>query len=71
MAELIDDVAADGVSVTVSGGNIIVGGAGDGAAVDVYNIAGQRVYSGAVKPVALDKGLYIVRVAGRTFKVAL
>lgn len=67
----VDDVAADGVSVTVSGGNIIVGGAGDGAAVDVYNIAGQRVYSGAVKPVALDKGLYIVRVAGRTFKVAL
>lgn len=67
----VDDVAADGVSVTVSGGNIIVGGAGDGAAVDVYNIAGQRVYSGAVKPVALDRGLYIVRVAGSTFKVAL
>lgn len=67
----VDDVAADGVSVTVSGGNIIVGGAGDGAAVDVYNIAGQRVYSGVAKSVALDRGLYIVRVAGRTFKVAL
>lgn len=67
----VDDVAADGVSVTVSGGNIIVGGAGDGAAVEVYNIAGQRVYSGTAKPVALGKGLYIVRVAGRTFKVAL
>ena len=68
----VDDVAADGVSVTVSGGNIIVGGAGDGAAVDVYNIAGQRVYSGFGTTVGgLERGIYIVRVAGRTFKVAL
>ena len=64
-------VAGDGVSVTVSGGNIVVEGADEDAVVDVYNIAGQRVYSGAVKPVALDRGLYIVRVAGSTFKVAL
>lgn len=68
----VDDVAADGVSVTVSGGNIIVGGAGDGAAVDVYNIAGQRVYSGFGTTVGgLERGIYIVRVAGRTFKIAL
>ena len=68
----VDDVAADGVSVTVSGGNIIVGGAGDGAAVDVYNIAGQRLYSGFGTTVGgLERGIYIVRVAGRTFKIAL
>ena len=68
----VDDVAADGVSVTVSGGNIIVGGAGDGAAVEVYNIAGQRVYSGFGSTVGgLERGIYIVRVAGRTFKIAL
>ena len=68
----VDDVAADGVLVTVSGGNIIVGGAGDGAAVDVYNIAGQRVYSGFGTTVGgLERGIYIVRVAGRTFKIAL
>lgn len=68
----VDDVAADGVSVTVSGGNIIVGGAGDGAAVDVYNIAGQRVYSGFGSTVGgLERGIYIVSVDGRTFKIAL
>ena len=68
----VDDVAADGVSVTVSGGNIIVGGAGDGAAVEVYNIAGQRVYSGFGTTVGgLERGIYIVRVDGRTFKIAL
>ncbi|HIR37947.1 MAG TPA: leucine-rich repeat domain-containing protein [Candidatus Limisoma gallistercoris] len=68
----VDDVAADGVSVTVSGGNIIVGGAGDGAAVEVYNIAGQRVYSGFGTTVGgLERGIYIVSVDGRTFKIAL
>ena len=68
----VDDVAADGVSVTVSGGNIIVGGAGDGAAVEVYNIAGQRVYSGFGSTVGgLERGIYIVSVDGRTFKIAL
>lgn len=68
----VDDVAADGVSVTVFGGNIIVGGAGSGAAVEVYNIAGQRVYSGFGSTVGgLERGIYIVSVDGRTFKVAL
>lgn len=68
----VDDVAADGVSVTVSGGNIIVGGAGDGAAVEVYNIAGQRVYSGFGTTVGgLERGIYIVSVDGRIFKIAL
>ena len=67
----VADVAGEGVSVTVSDGNITINGVGDDAVVEVYNIAGQRVYSGAVKPVALDRGLYIVRVAGSTFKVAL
>ena len=45
--------------------------AGDDAVVEVYNIAGQRVYSGTATSIALDRGLYIVRVAGSTFKVAL
>ena len=68
----VESAIVDGrVSVTVSGGQIIVEGASDGAVVDVYNIAGQRVYSGTATSIALDRGLYIVRVAGSTFKVAL
>lgn len=67
----VGTIGDDALNVYFDGSELIVDGAGDDAVVDVYNIAGQRVYSGAVKPVALGKGLYIVRVAGRTFKVAL
>lgn len=67
----VGTIGDDALNVYFDGSELIVDGVGDDAVVDVYNIAGQRVYSGAVKPVALGKGLYIVRVAGRTFKVAL
>ena len=67
----VGTIGDDALNVYFDGSELIVDGAGDDAVVEVYNIAGQRVYSGAVKPVALGKGLYIVRVAGRTFKVAL
>ena len=67
----VGTIGDDALNVYFDGSELIVDGAGDDAVIDVYNIAGQRVYSGAVKPVALGKGLYIVRVAGRTFKVAL
>ena len=43
-----------------------------GLTVDVYNFAGQRVYSGTDTTIGgLEKGMYVVRVAGQTFKVAL
>ena len=67
----VGTIGDDALNVYFDGSELIVDGAGDDAVVEVYNIAGQRVYSGAVKSVALGKGLYIVRVAGRTFKVAL
>ena len=67
----VTDVHGDGVSVKVSDGNIIIDGAGEDAMVEVYNIAGLRVYCGNAESVALDNGIYIVRVAGRTFKVVL
>lgn len=67
----VGTIGDDALNVYFDGSELIVDGAGDDAVVEVYNIAGQRVYSGTVKSVALGKGLYIVRVAGRTFKVAL
>lgn len=67
----VGTIGDDALNVYFEGSELIVDGAGNDAVVEVYNIAGQRVYSGAVKPVALGKGLYIVHVAGRTFKVAL
>ena len=44
----------------------------DNAVITVYNLSGQLVYSGTETTVGeLARGIYIVRVAGQTFKVAL
>ena len=67
----VDGVEDDDVSVTAKGGNIEIGGA-DNTQVEVYNLSGQLVYSGTDTTVGgLAHGIYIVRVAGQTFKVAL
>ncbi len=64
-------IGEDTLKVYFKGANLVVEGAGEDAMVEVYNIAGLRVYCGNAASVALDNGIYIVRVAGHTFKVAL
>jgi len=67
----VDGVENDAVSVTAKGESIEISGAGN-APVEVYNLSGQLVYSGTDTTVGgLAHGIYIVRVAGQTFKVAL
>ena len=67
----VGDVAVGGVDVSVENGCIVVRGA-EGAVAEIYNLAGRLVYSGIDASVGnLSKGVYIVRVAGRAFKVAL
>lgn len=68
----IDDVDTDGVSVKGINGQIIVTGAPADAAVEIYSIAGSRI---AVEKgncaVSVNAGIYVVRVAGTTVKVAV
>ena len=69
----IEDIVADGdeISVIVQDGEIVVNGI-ENAMVEVYYINGQLVYSGNDTTIAVaDKGIYIVKVTGKTFKVAL
>lgn len=67
----VNDIADDAVSVKAVDGRIIVDGVGSDVETEVYNLAGQCVYRGVATSLALDKGLYIVRVGGCTFKVTL
>lgn len=71
----VDDVFANddnAVSVSVSAGTIRINGAEADAAVAVYDLAGRTAYSGTSKEIALGHhGIYIVAVAGKTFKIAL
>lgn len=71
----VDDVFTNddnAVSVSVSAGTIRINGTEADAAVAVYDLAGRTAYSGTSKEIVLGHhGIYIVAVAGKTFKVAL
>lgn len=67
----VQDVETSSVSVVkVAGGIAILGG--ENAAAQVYNLNGMLVYSGNDGVIELPAGnIYIVRVANKTYKVAL
>ena len=68
----IDGTKADEVKVTATGDEITITGAADDAVVEVYGVNGALVYRGNGKSVAVPSaGIYVVRVAGRTIKVAV
>ena len=64
--------ADDSVAISVENGNIVVNGVADNVNVEVYDVNGQSIYCGTATtiPVAV-KGLYIVKVNGKSFKVLL
>ena len=67
----ISGVAQDNnAGVSVRNGEITVTGVADNAVVEVYSTSGALVYRGASKTVSVPSaGIYIVKAAGRTFKV--
>ena len=68
----IDGTKADEVKVTATGDEITITGAAGDAVVEVYGVNGALVYRGNDKSVAVPSaGIYVVRVAGRTIKVAV
>lgn len=57
------------ISVVRTADGLAVLGAPEGAPISVYTVAGTRVYAGTDPVIALPAGIYIVRVADKTFKV--
>ena len=67
----VESTLVDDVNVSVENGNIIIGGA-DNSNVEVYNVNGQCIYNGNATSIpVVTKGLYIVKVNGKSFKVML
>ena len=65
----ITEIAADGVTVRVAGGRIVVDGA-DSAIV--YDLSGRPAYQGSASDLPiLPAGVYIVKAADTVAKVAL
>lgn len=70
----VDDVTADdgGICVNVRDRQVEVSGADASEEVRVYDMSGMEIYRGTDRTIMLPtKGVYIVKVAGSTFKVAL
>ena len=67
----VDGIEADAVTVRGANGVIRVEGA-EGARVEVFNTAGVCIYSGTDTEIYVpQRGLYVVKVAGRATKLAL
>ena len=67
----VDGIEADAVTVRGENGVIRVEGA-EGARVEVFNTAGVCIYSGTDTEISVpQRGLYVVKVAGRATKLAL
>ena len=68
----VEAVSAETVAVSAANGRIVVFGDAAGEEKRVYGADGRLVYSGTDTSICVPaRGIYIVRVAGQTFKVAL
>ena len=68
----VEEIDGGGLSVSVVDGRIVVSGADNDAVVEVYDFSGRRIYAGAAAEIPLtDGGVYVVKVAGQAFKMAI
>lgn len=74
LTSAVDAVASDMVEVKAENGCVLVSGA-ESLSVGIYSADGRTVYAtsdaAADVRVSVSAGIYLVRVAGRTFKVAV
>lgn len=70
-AGAVEGIEADAVTVRGENGVIRIEGA-EGATVEVYNAAGVCIYCGTATEITVpQRGLYVVKVAGRATKIVL
>ena len=59
-------------TITIDGNQIIVQTAETDAQIEIYNLSGTCIYRGTDKVISIsERGVYIVKVDGQTFKVAV
>ncbi len=68
----VESIDALDINVLTQNGSIVVSGFNDNVVIEVFSVSGQLVYKGTETTINVPtKGIYIVRVAGQTFKVVL
>lgn len=68
----VEDVASEEAVIHVVDGSIVIDGVADDVPVEVYDMTGKAVYSGAAAEIpAMPRGIYIVRIGSKSVKVAV
>ncbi len=68
----VEEAITESTTVTVQGGAIVVNGLDEPIYIEVYNLQGQRVYSGYETTIPMnERGIYLVRIANRVVKVVV
>ncbi len=68
----VEDVVGDESIVRVVDGSIVIDGVEADVPVEVYDMTGKAVYSGYAGEIpAMPRGIYIVRIGGKSVKVAV
>ncbi len=68
----VEDVLAEDVNLTIQNGAIVVNGLDEPIYIEVYNLHGQRVYSGYETTIPVnERGIYLVKIGNRVVKVVL
>lgn len=67
----IGTISYDGFRVTVEHNKIIIHTTDDNLEIRIYNMSGNIVYIGKERIISLPKGVYIVPISGKTYKIIL
>jgi len=66
----VDEVANEDVTITTDG--IAINVVGNEGNIEVYNVAGMKVYQGTDNRIELpNEGIYVVIVNGKSYKIAI
>ena len=69
---VVEETVGEDMTVRVVNGCIVIDGVEDGSAVEVYDMTGKAVYGGAAANIPnMPRGIYVVRIGGKTVKVAV
>ena len=68
----IETVNNNPVKVVAQNGKVVIAGTENNEVIDIYRVNGQRVYTGTNNIIYISaSGLYIVKVAGKDYKVII
>lgn len=68
----VEDVVGEEAVIHVVDGSIVIDGVADDVPVEVYDMTGKTVYRGVAAEIpAMPRGIYIVRIGGKSVKVAV